>query len=820
MTDKHLSLQYLVDIAELQKLFECFSEATGFTTGLVDQKSGEMLIRSGWREICTSFHRINPESERLCIASNLALSKCLNETGQIRFAHCGSGLVDGCTPVIIQGCHLATLFTGQVLLEPPDVDRFRRQARQFGFDEKAYLEALEQVPVISEEKLLGMLRFLAQITAMMANSGLARLQARAAQRELGDQKALLDSLINSIPDLIFYKDCQSVYLGSNTAFEAFSGQSREQLLGHNDFDFFPYEVARQFRARDRAALAEGKPCRNEEWVTYADGRRVLLDTLKTPLIGPAGEVVGLVGISRDITRMKVVEQELADERERLLVTLRSLGEGVITTDNDGQIVLVNEAAEKLTGWGQRDAGGRSVREVLQLVDDQTGQPRGNPVLQVLAAGQPLGEDEPVILVAQDGRRRSISYSAVPLRDRQGQIVGTVLVLRDITSHIRMEQELRRIEKLESLGVLAGGIAHDFNNILTAIVGNVSLALQLVGEGHRAEPLLETAEAACWRARDLTQQLLTFAKGAEPMRKTTAIGGIIREAAGFALHGSSVACHFHLPDNLWMVDVDAGQIGQVIQNLVINARQAMPGGGCIDIECANVDDISAEGCPHLPRRDYVKIVVRDNGPGIAREHLDDIFDPFFSTRKGGSGLGLAIVHSIVRKHDGNIRVNSESGSGATFEIFLPANRTASVLQDGPAAVPGQGSGTVLVMDDEKMIRDMARLLLTHLGYDVVLAADGHEAVRMFRELREQGQPVVVTIMDLTIPGGMGGQQAVKEILSIDPAAKVIVSSGYSDDPVMAHYRDFGFRSAISKPFSLPELGRAVSEVLAETVESMR
>lgn len=817
MTDEQLSLQYLVDIPELQKLFECFSEATGFTTGLVDEKSGELLVRSGWREICTRFHRINPESERLCLASNFELSKCLNETGQIRFAHCGSGLVDGCTPVIIQGCHLATLFTGQVLLEPPDLDRFRCQARRLGFDETAYLEALAKVPVISEEQLLGMLRFLARITAMMANSGLARLEARAAQRELGDQKALLDSLINSIPDLIFYKDCQSVYLGSNTAFEAFSGQSREQLLGHNDFDFFPYEVARQFRARDRAALAEGKPCRNEEWVTYADGRRVLLDTLKTPLIGPAGEVVGLVGISRDITRMKVVEQELADERERLLVTLRSLGEGVITTDNDGQIVLVNEAAEKLTGWGQRDAGGRSVREVLQLVDDQTGQPRGNPVLQVLAAGQPLGEDEPVVLVARDGRRRSISYSAVPLRDRQGQIVGTVLVLRDITSHIRMEQELRRIEKLESLGVLAGGIAHDFNNILTAIVGNVSLAMQLVGEGHRAEPLLETAEAACWRARDLTQQLLTFAKGAEPMRKTTAIGGIIREAAGFALHGSTVACHFHLPDNLWLVDADAGQIGQVIQNLVINARQAMSGGGCIEIECANVDDISAEGCPHLPRRDYVKITVRDNGPGIVREHLDDIFDPFFSTRKGGSGLGLAIVHSIVRKHDGYIRVSSEPGAGATFQIYLPANRAASVLPEGPEPVPGQGSGTVLVMDDEKMIRDMARLLLTHLGYDVLLAADGHEAVRMFRELREQGQPVVVTIMDLTIPGGMGGQQAVKEILAIDPSAKVIVSSGYSDDPVMAHYRDFGFRSAISKPFSLPELGRAVSEVLAEAPE---
>ena len=648
--------------------------------------------------------------------------------------------------------------------------------------------------------------------ALTLNSMSKKLHER--EKDLKQQRALLHSLVNSIPDLIFYKDQNSVYMGCNKAFEAFVGQKESEITGKTDLDLFPGKVARFFREKDQQVFESGEANRNEEWVTYPDGHQELLDTFKTPFVDPDKDLLGLVGVSRDITRLKETEQDLAREKERLAVTLRSIGDGVITSDIEGNVVLLNKVAEQLTGWSQEEASGKPVSKVFHIINEKTGVLCENPVEKVLTLGKIIGLANHTALISRDGVQRSIADSGAPIRDQESKIIGVVLVFRDVTDQLKMEEELLKIKKLESVGVLAGGIAHDFNNILTIILGNINLASRFIKPDNEAASLLRTAEKATLRAEKLTKQLLTFSKGGDPVRATAAISQIIRESAEFILHGSNVVCHYTIPDDLWLVDIDSGQISQVLQNLIVNACHAMPEGGKIDISCANITNITSETMLSLHRGDYLKIMIRDYGVGIPEKILDKIFDPFFSTKQEGSGLGLATCHSIINKHDGHIMVQSEPGMGTMFTIYLPAaDRGKSAVKDDRTSLFTSGSGRIMVMDDEPMVRDLAEQMLTHLGYEVVLVVDGAEAIARYKEAREAGDSFDLIVMDLTIPGGMGGAEAVQEILAINPEAKVIVSSGYSNDPAMANYRDYGFSGAVAKPFDLTELNKAVRSVLS-------
>lgn len=400
---------------------------------------------------------------------------------------------------------------------------------------------------------------------------------------------------------------------------------------------------------------------------------------------------------------------------------------------------------------------------------------------------------------------------------EGQITNTLQgTLLDITERQQIEEELHKVKKLESIGVLAGGIAHDFNNLLTVIVGNISLARRKITDEHSAQQYLKLSENAATRSRDLTKRLLTFAKGGEPVRSMSDLQEILEESVEFALHGSNVKCVFNISETLWPVEVDVGQMGQVLQNLVVNADQSMPEGGTVSISCTNVS-LKDDEILYLMPGNYVKIDIADEGSGIQKDDLKKIFDPYFTTKNKdsskGSGLGLAIVHSIVHRHDGTVDVQSVAGQGTTFSVYIPALPTAVLV---PAASSPKSithpSGLVLVMDDEKMIRDVVDSMLTHLGYDVLLAADGKEAIEIYKELLADGHKPDIVIMDLTVPGGMGGEKAAEKLLEIDPAAKLIVSSGYSNDRVLEYYRDYGFCAIASKPYQLSEL----SEIVAETM----
>jgi two-component system cell cycle sensor histidine kinase/response regulator CckA len=394
---------------------------------------------------------------------------------------------------------------------------------------------------------------------------------------------------------------------------------------------------------------------------------------------------------------------------------------------------------------------------------------------------------------------------------RGRLLGFWWLKRDISEKKRAEDELRRAQKLESLGLLAGGIAHDFNNLLTGIMGNISLALRTLDPEHRAHGRLEAAAVASSRAKDLTRQLLTFSQGGAPVKKTSSIVELLIDSVMFALRGSKVLCEFSIPEDLWHIDMDSGQIHQVINNLIINAVQAMPDGGKIQVDAANLTVTENAGLP-LRKGRYVTIAIRDTGIGIPQEYLQKIFDPYFTTKERGTGLGLATSYSVVRKHGGLMTVESNVGMGSTFHFYLPAATHELEISQAPVEEDILGSGRILVMDDDDLIRDLAGELLTMLGYDVAFAKDGGEALNTYEDAFFAGTPFDAVIMDLTVPGGMGGKEAIGRLREIDPDVRAIVSSGYSNDPVMAEYEKHGFVGVLPKPYDANEVRRLLGHVL--------
>ncbi len=519
----------------------------------------------------------------------------------------------------------------------------------------------------------------------------------------------------------------------------------------------------------------------------------------------------------DITLRRQAEEALANEKERLAVTLRSIGDGVIATDRSGKVVLINSVAEELTGWGQEDAEGRGLDEVFRIINEKTRETCESPVVKVLRMGTVIGLANHTVLVSRSGRELVIADSGAPIRGKDGDIIGVVLVFRDVTEKKKIDEELQRMSKLESVGILAGGIAHDFNNILAAILGNVSLArLGVKVQDEKVHKRLLDAEQAILRAKDLTQQLLTFSKGGSPIRKTTSIENILKETANFALTGSRAKCEFFISKDLFPVDIDEGQVSQVLNNLVINAQQAMPAGGTIIIRADNMvvtQGVIEHGIFLQPGR-YVRISVQDHGVGIHSGHIDKVFDPYFTTKQKGSGLGLATSYSIIKNHGGLITLESKLGSGTTFFVYLKAakHQKKAGSRDKQGRRMMKMKGRVLLMDDEEMILRSSSEMLKNLGYEVECAAEGNGAIESYLRAQNAGTPFDVVILDLTIPGGMGGKDAMKKLLAIDPEVKVIVSSGYSNDPIMARFYKYGFKGVIAKPYIMEELGEVVMNVL--------
>ncbi len=411
---------------------------------------------------------------------------------------------------------------------------------------------------------------------------------------------------------------------------------------------------------------------------------------------------------------------------------------------------------------------------------------------------------------RDGNPRTFEVHGHPVFDDNGNLIQVIQYAFDITDRNRLLEELQKTQKLESLGILAGGIAHDFNNIITAILGNIEI-LKVYLEAHKHSERLLKIENAVFRARDLIQQLLTFSKGGAPIKKILSIIELLKESAGFVLRGSNVKCEFSIQDDLWAVEIDEGQISQVINNLLLNADQAMRDGGTINITAKNHIIYNVNGLP-LHKGKYVRISIEDHGVGIPEENISKIFDPYFTTKEKGNGLGLTTAYSIIRKHDGYITVDSKVGRGSTFSIYLPASDETQQPEQMVEKHIIKGTGKILVVDDEETVRDVAQQMLNLCGYEAECVSDGAEALELYRKALAAGSPYDIVIMDLTIPGGLGGKETIKKLLNIDPQAKAVASSGYSSAPVMSEFKKYGFRGVLTKPYRMQELSELLHRIL--------
>ena len=565
-----------------------------------------------------------------------------------------------------------------------------------------------------------------------------------------------------------------------------------------------------------AALLRGASFYEQEFKAFS-GERIFWLNEHVTITGNAATGWNLVGVVTDVSDRREAEQALASEKERLAVTLRAMSEAVVSLDQNSRVVFMNRAASELSEWPLSDASGRQLFEVFHL-EHAADRTVFLPQLDgILSAGGVCRLPLHIQLRGRAGRISFVEGSIVPLADRESRKVGAVFVLRDITERQHLEEQVQRAAKLESVGLLAGGIAHDFNNILTAIMGNLSLVQMDLDAEDELGSFLNDAVKACNRARDLTNQLLTFSKGGEPVRTAVSLRQLISEVAQFALTGSRVRSVYDIDPQLWPADADRGQISQVLQNLVINASQVMTEGGLLTISARN-RVFGVDEHPVLESGAYIEIAVSDTGMGISSEHLVRIFDPYFTTKEQGHGLGLATVYSIVKRHRGFIEASSEQGRGACFRFWLPAllevDHLAVVAPPASIVSEYQLRGRVLFMDDEEPIRRLAGRLLSRLGLGVVYATDGLEAVGLYREALLANQRFDLVILDLTVPGRVGGREAMSLLLGLDPRVRAIVSSGYCSDPIFANYEQHGFRGMVPKPYEVDALARVVRRVLEQ------
>ena len=501
---------------------------------------------------------------------------------------------------------------------------------------------------------------------------------------------------------------------------------------------------------------------------------------------------------------KRTEEALRQSEEKYRLLVQNANDAIAVAQ-DGMICFVNPKGTELSGYSSQEL---KAQPFINLVHPQDRElVRKN--YRLTLSGESIPDRYAFRIIRKDGSIRWAEVSAVRIRWKNQS--ATLSILHDITDKRRMEEELIKSQKLESIGILAGGIAHDFNNFLAGIMGNISLAKIELDKNGKAYQLLDQAEKASERAKALTGQLLTFSKGGAPIKKITTISDIIIDCSTFALRGSKVKCDFNLPTNLWPVEIDEGQINQVIQNIIINADQVMPRGGTIKISAKNIMVETDSGLPLYPGK-YVKITFQDQGSGIPEVNLNKIFDPFFSTKQTGNGLGLTTAYAVIKRHDGHIIVNSKVGTGTTFDIYLPSSKgtTPKKVKDTPGAI--RGKGKILVMDDEETVREVISQMLQHMGYDVELAHEGQEAIDLYRSAIEMGKSFDAVILDLTVPGAMGGKETIAKLREIDPDVKAIIASGYSVDPVMSNYKNFGFSGIIVKPFNIQKLARTLSDVL--------
>jgi PAS domain S-box-containing protein len=628
---------------------------------------------------------------------------------------------------------------------------------------------------------------LKEIEGRQVENGASQGQ-RGLYDAIGEGEETYLALFRNNPAVMYLVDPETARIVDvNIAACTFYGYSRNDMLRlkTSDINILSEEELRELGIRTSKGTGSYFNFRHR----LADGSMRDVEVYSGP-VNIKGQTL-LYSTVHDITERKLAEARI-EESERSLRAILSVSPIGTCRIKDGYLEWINDALCRITGYSFEDLTGRKPDFLFENSEDY---------LRAQAHLSGRGWFE-----AKYRRKDGVSIEVL-MQSAEIDGSSSILAITDITHQSMAEREQARIGKLESLGALAGGIAHDFNNILTMILGNISLArMYMDTDMEKAREKLVNSEQAIARAKDLTQRLLTFSKGGAPIKKVIHIEEFLKDVCQFVLTGTPVICKFDFAQDLGSLEVDEGQLTQAIGHIVINGQQAMPGGGTIHIKAENI--IIGPSMSNLSQGRYVRITITDEGVGIPEEYMNTIFDPYFTTKAKGSGLGLAVCYSVINKHKGHITVESTLGVGTSFHIYLPVFEGQETNRVDTGGAMSVSVGRILVMDDESSILDMVGDILAYHGYEVDLAYNGEEALSLYGKGKYDA-----VILDLTIPGGMGGKETMKALLKADPNVKAIVSSGYSSDPVMSNYKDHGFKDVIAKPYKIEELGEIVRRVIA-------
>ncbi|KUO50278.1 MAG: hypothetical protein APF76_11240 [Desulfitibacter sp. BRH_c19] len=623
-----------------------------------------------------------------------------------------------------------------------------------------------------------------------------------SQIVIRDSEEKYRCLIEQATDGIFIVDLDGNYVDVNQSGCNLLGYIKEELLQMNMVNIVPENQIDRLNNAFKDMLNEQNHM-GELHLKKKDGTFVSVEISAIRLLN--GQLMSVV---RNITESAKAIRDLKDSEKRFSLIAKNYPNGfIILHDRNYNYLMVEGKGLEEMGYTQESFLGKSMWEVLPSKSCKYME----PFLEAAFNGEESNFEA-------TWHNNTYLETVIPFHRENGEITTIMCVVQNISQRKRIEEELIKADKLEAVGLLAGGIAHDYNNILTIMLGNIALAKRYE-EVDKIKEKLENLEQITLQARDLTKQLSVFAKGGAPVKKTIFLERLLRDSINIALSGTNVSCNFNFMKELYPVKVDEGQISQVINNIVINAVQSMPDGGNLWVLAENINMKTERKFNNIPLNDgeYVKIIIIDEGIGIPQENLQKIFDPFFTTKDNGSGLGLATTYSIIKNHDGFINAETEEGVGTSLYIYLPMSSDTLYKTNEDTIV--KGTGRVLIMDDEEGIRTLAGEMLSTLGYEADFASDGEEAIEKYLMARKSGNGFDAVIMDLTIPVGMGGKTAVKELIDLDENVKVIVSSGYSHDPVMANYRDYGFRGIIPKPYKIEDFSRVLHKVINDGSERM-
>ena len=565
------------------------------------------------------------------------------------------------------------------------------------------------------------------------------------------------------------------------------------------------------------SISHGEIIKGEEIYFDKKGSRGIISIDSAPVRNKGGNIIAGVAILHDITESKQ-NQEKIKLAKQMQSIIEFLPDAIFVLDQDRKVIAWNRAIEELTGVMKNEVLGKGDQIYSKAFYGKKHPMMVDNLWDNVNEHNFFVKDGDTVYSKvfiphfNGGKGAYLEVKATPLKNDRDEIIGAIESIRDITRRQKMDEESLKIQKIESIGTLAGGIAHDFNNFLAGILANIQLAKLKHKKGDDIGATLTWVEEIVCRATHLTRQLLAFSKGGAPVKKAVLLNDVLKDTADFILRGSKSKCELLISPDLWMVEVDQGQISQVIGNLIINADQAMPEGGVIQLKADNLM-VNPDAVNHLKPGRYAKISVIDQGMGIPKEIQNKIFDPFFTTKQNGTGLGLASSYFIISNHQGVISVESEVGNGTQIDIYLPALNQAVSIEKPQGQTIVEGKGRILLMDDELMVRETTGEILQEIGYEVHYAQEGMEAYQLYKKAFEKGKPFDLVIMDLTVPGGMGGQASLEVIKKFDPQVKAIVSSGYANAPVLANYREYGFVGVVVKPYKIEDLSELIHNLLS-------